>query len=270
VIYFPFQIFNDSLSYDLESDKLLDILTPSCYDENDDFFVNIGEFIHVGKRKWDVIGYDGDPIYDIEDHFQKLPLQLSYDITKFDDWQKGDDMVTNLFQTPKDDLVLYSPNDFRSYLEDFDDYSSDKLDLFHEEDYQPPLCSDLDRSKDIVFPKKDPCDNVPQPPSITLSCYVIKGVVGKYVFYIKFPLRLTLEFKGRLNTSRRSLSSKSFSLALRVCQSSSRSLPILSQASDCEDVQGSRLSDLLSQSFEPLTFHDPFLKWIEHFPGRMT
>jgi hypothetical protein len=270
VSYFPFQIFNDSLSYDVESEEVLDVLTPSCYDENDDFVDNIDEFIHVGKRKWDVIGYDGDPIYDIEDHFQKFPLQLSYDITKFDDWQQGDDMVTNLFQTPKDDPVLYSPNDFRSYLEDFDDYPSEHLDLFHEEDYQPPLCSDPDRSKDIVFLKKNLCDNVLQPPSITLSCCVIKGVVGKYVFCIKFPLRKTLEFKGRLNTSRRSLSFHPFNLPLRVCQSSSRSLSILSQASDCEDVQGSWLSDLLSQSFEPLTFHDPFLKWIEHFPERMT
>ena len=41
---------------------MLDVLTPSCYDEDDDFVDNIDEFIHVGKRKWDVIGYDGDPI----------------------------------------------------------------------------------------------------------------------------------------------------------------------------------------------------------------
>jgi hypothetical protein len=129
----------------------------------------IDEFIYVEKHKWDVIGYDGDPIYDIKDHFQKLPLQLSYDITKFDDWQQGDDMVTDLFQTPKDDLVLYSPNDFRSYLEDFDDYSSEHLDLVHEKDYQPSLCSDPDRSKDIVCSKKDLCDKFLQPPSITLS-----------------------------------------------------------------------------------------------------
>jgi hypothetical protein len=203
VSYFPFQIFNDSLSYDVESEEVLDVLTPSCYDEDDDFVDNIDEFIHVGKRKWDVIGYDGDPIYDIEGRFQELPLLVSHEVTnKLDNWQQGDGMITNLFQTPKDDLVLYSLV-IRSYLEDFDDYSSEHLDLFHEEDYQPPLCSDLDN--DIICPKKDPCDNVFQPPSIILSCCVIKGVVGKYVFCIKFPLRQTLEFKGRLNTSRRSL-----------------------------------------------------------------
>jgi hypothetical protein len=86
VSHFPFQIFNDYLSYDVESKEVLDVLTPSCYDENEDFVDNIDEFIHVGKRKYDAIGYNGDPIYDIEDHFQNFPLQLSYDITKFDIW----------------------------------------------------------------------------------------------------------------------------------------------------------------------------------------
>jgi hypothetical protein len=52
-----------------------DILNPSCYDTDSDI-VDIDEFIHVGRRKWDVVGYDMDPIYDIENHFQVL-LQLS-------------------------------------------------------------------------------------------------------------------------------------------------------------------------------------------------
>jgi hypothetical protein len=273
VSYFPFQESDDALFYDLESEEVLeeplDVLSPSCYDKDDDFVDNIDEFIHVGKRKWDVIGYDGDPIYDIEGHFQKLPLQLSYEVTNnFDIWQQGDDMITNLFQTPKDDLVLCSPSDFRSYLEDFDEYSFEHLDLFHEEDYQPPLCSDIDKGEDIACPEKDPCDNVFQLPLTILSRYVTKGVVGKHVLCLKFSLRqsLLLEFKGRLNTSRRSLLSQSFSLPLRNCQSSSRFLLVPSQTSDCEDIQGSQPSDSLSQSIEPLIFHDPFLRWIEHFP----
>ena len=58
------------------------------------------------KRKWDVIWYDGDPIYDIEGHFQILPLQVSYEVTNNSDmWQQGDGMVTYMFQTPKDDLM---------------------------------------------------------------------------------------------------------------------------------------------------------------------
>ena len=87
VSYFPFQILNDSLSYDVESEEVLDVLIPSCYDEYDDFVDNIDDFIHVGRRKWDVIGSNKDPIYDIEGHFHKFPLQLSYEVTNFDNWQ---------------------------------------------------------------------------------------------------------------------------------------------------------------------------------------
>ena len=62
-------------------------------------------------------------------------------------------MITNFMQTPKDDLILCSPNNFRSYLEDFDDYPSEHLDLFYEESYQPSFCSDLDQSKEVTSVK---------------------------------------------------------------------------------------------------------------------
>ena len=68
-------------------------------------------------------------------------------------------MVTKNFKTPKDDLVLCSPNDFRSYLEDFDEYSFEHLNLFYEEYYQPSLCSDIDKGENIDFSKNDPYDN---------------------------------------------------------------------------------------------------------------
>ena len=45
----------------------------------------IDELIHVGRRRWDVVGYDMDPIYDIESHFQVLHLQLLEHIT-LDQW----------------------------------------------------------------------------------------------------------------------------------------------------------------------------------------
>jgi hypothetical protein len=107
VSYFPFQESDDALFYDLKSEEVLgeplDVLNTPCYDKFDDYVDNIDEFIHVEKCKWDVIGYDGDPIYDIEGHFQKFPLQLSYEVTNsFDIWKQGDDMITNFFQTPKD------------------------------------------------------------------------------------------------------------------------------------------------------------------------
>ena len=164
--------------------------------------------------------------------------------------------------------MLYSPNDFRSYLEDFDEYSFEHLDLFHEEDYQPPLCSDIDKGEDISCSEKDPCDEVFQLPSTTLSRNVTKGVVGKHVLCFKFSLRqsLLLEFKGRLNTSRRSLLSQSSILPLKNCQSSPRFLLVPSQTSDYEDIQGIQPLDYLGQSIEPLIFHGPFLRWIEHFP----
>jgi hypothetical protein len=270
VSYPPFQKLDDFLLYDLgneeEMDEPLNVLNPPCYDIDTDI-VDIDDFIHVGRRKWDVVGYDMDPIYDIENHFQVFPSQLSQqDTFDFDQWQQGDDIFTHTFQTPKDDIVPCFPDDFRSYLEGFDEYSSEHLDSSHEETYRPPLCSGLDRSKDIVFLKKDPCDNFLQPPLITLLCCVSRGVVGRYVFCIELPLGQTLECKGWLSTSRISLSSQLFNLPLRICQSSTRSLSILSQFSDCENILGSQPSDLLSQFSEPLIFHDPFLKWIEHFP----
>jgi hypothetical protein len=76
VSYPPLQNFDDSLLYDLgneeEMDEPLNVLNPSCYDTDSDI-VDIDEFIHVGRRKWDVVGFDMDPIYDIENHFQVLP-----------------------------------------------------------------------------------------------------------------------------------------------------------------------------------------------------
>jgi hypothetical protein len=155
---FPFQYFDDALFYDLGSKEVLKeplvSLTPSCYDEENNLVNNIDEFIHVGRRKWDVVGYDMDPTYDIENHFQVFPLQLSQHVTpNIDIGQQGDDIITYTFQTPRDDLVLYSPDDFRSYLEDFDEYSFEHSDLFYEENYQPSLCSDLDESEEVAFLK---------------------------------------------------------------------------------------------------------------------
>jgi hypothetical protein len=76
VTYPPLQKFDDFLLYDLgneeEMDDPLNVLNPPCYD-TDTGIVYIDEFIHVGGRKWDVFGYDMDPIYDIENHFQVFP-----------------------------------------------------------------------------------------------------------------------------------------------------------------------------------------------------
>jgi hypothetical protein len=155
VNYSPFQVFNDSLPYDIESREVLDVSTPPCYDTDTDI-ADFDEFIHVGRRRWDAVSYDMDPIYDIKSHLRVLPLQLSQQA--LDQWQQGDEIFTDAPQTPKVDQVQYFPDDFRSYLEAFDEYSSEHLDLPYKDDYQPPLCSDFDRSKNIVCLKKDSHD----------------------------------------------------------------------------------------------------------------
>jgi hypothetical protein len=155
VSHFAFQGFVDALFYDLENEEVLedplDVLNPSCYDKDNDMVGNIDESIHVGKCKWDVVGYDGDPIYDIEGHFHLLPSQISYEIAIDSNiWQQGDEMITNIFQTPEDNLMQCSHDNFQSYLEAFDEYSFEHLDLFYEGDFQLSLCSNFDKGEDMV------------------------------------------------------------------------------------------------------------------------
>jgi hypothetical protein len=157
VSYPPIHDFDNFLLYDLgkgeEMGEPSNILNPPCYDTDTDI-VDIDEFIHVGRRKWDIVGFDMDPIYDTENHSQLFPSQLSRQIT-FDFWQQGNDIFTDAPQTPKVDLVPYSPDDFWSYLEGFDEHSSEHLDLFYEDDHQPPLFFGFDNN---VCPKKDSYD----------------------------------------------------------------------------------------------------------------
>jgi hypothetical protein len=159
VSYTPFQVFDVALFYDLESEEVLeeplDEINLSCYDDkNNDVIDNIDEFIHVGRHKWDVIsfGLDGDPIYDIEGHFQLFPLQQPYvTATDSDVWQQEYDMITNLFQPPRDEILQHSHDEFWSYLGGFDTYSFKHLDLLYEENFQLQLCSNFDEGKDMIF-----------------------------------------------------------------------------------------------------------------------
>jgi hypothetical protein len=265
VNYSPFQVFSGSLPYDAESTKVLDVSTPPCYD-TDTNIADFDEFIRVGRCRWDAFSYDTDPIYDIKSHLRMLPLQLPQQIT-FDQWQQGDEVFTHTFQKTKDDPIPYFPDDFRSYLEDFDDCSSEHLDLFCEDDCQSPICSDFDTSENIVCLRKVSHGFSLQPPVVTLPCLSIKGVFGKYIFNVEFPLRRTLNSKGWLGTA---CFSHFFNFPFIVCQSSTRSLSIPSLTPEREDVQGSQFADPLSQFFELCISHDLFLKWIEYFPQRCT
>jgi hypothetical protein len=239
--------FDNALLYDEgnkeEKNESSNDSNPACYDTDNDIVDNIDEFIPAGRRRWNIVGYDLDPIYDIDGPFQRLPLHLSHEITSnFDICQQKPDFI----QTPKDDLMPCSPINFRSYLEDFDEYSSEHLDLPYEDDYQPPLCSDFDRSKNIVCLKNDSHDFSLQPPVITLPCFSIKDVVGKYLFYVEFPPRQTLDSKGWLGTASLNQLSQFFNFPLIVCQSFARSLSIPSLTSEREDVLGSQFAGPLS------------------------
>jgi hypothetical protein len=67
-----------------------------------------------------------------------------------DVWQHEDDMITYLFQPPMDDLLQQSHDGFHSYLGRFDTYYFEHLDLFYEEDFKPPLCSNFDEYEAMI------------------------------------------------------------------------------------------------------------------------
>jgi hypothetical protein len=73
----------------------------ACYDTDSDIVDNIDEFIRVGRRRWDIIGYGMDPIYDIENHFQVLPLQLSQQITLMTSGNKEMRFLPVFFKHPR-------------------------------------------------------------------------------------------------------------------------------------------------------------------------
>jgi hypothetical protein len=263
VSYPPLIIFDDALPCDgKEEDKFSN---PACYDTDTDI-ADFDEFIYVGRRRWDAISYDTDPIYDMKSHLQTLPLQVPQQII-FDQWQQGDEVFTCTFQNAKDDLVPYFSDDFQSYLEMFDEYPTEHLDPIYEDDCQPPLCSDFDISKDIVCVKKVTHDFSSQPLVITLPCFSIQGVVGKYLFHVEFPSGQTLDFKGQLGYAS---FFHFFNFPLIVCQSFTISLSILSLTLECEGVPGNQSTGHSSPFSEPCIFHDPFLDRIECSSQRWT
>jgi hypothetical protein len=123
----PPLVFDNALLYDEgneeEENEFSNVSNPACYDTDSDIVDNIDEFIHVGRHSLDVVGYDLDPIYETESHFQVFPLQLSQQIA-FDQWQQGYEIFTCTFQKTKDDLAPCFLDDFQSYLEIFYEYPS--------------------------------------------------------------------------------------------------------------------------------------------------
>jgi hypothetical protein len=257
VSYPPILSFDDVLPCDEEEEE--ESSKPACYDTDIDI-ADLDEFIHVGRRRWDVIGYDLDPIYDTESHLKLLPLQLSQQFT-YDQWQQGDEVFTCSFQNTKDDLVPLSSDVCQSYLEMFDEYA-EHLNPTYEDDCQPPLCSNFNTSKDIVCLKEVTHDFSSQPPVIDLPYFFIQGVVGKYLFRVEFPPRQTLDFKGWLKDD---ISSHFFNSLLMICQPSTISLSIFFLTLECRDALGH-----FSPFYEPCISHDPVLDRIDYFSQRWT
>jgi hypothetical protein len=79
ISFTPPLVFDDAILCDREDEEEIseNASSSTYYDTNNDVADNIDEFIHVGRRRWDEIGYDVDPIYNIESHLQVFPLQLS-------------------------------------------------------------------------------------------------------------------------------------------------------------------------------------------------
>jgi len=63
-------------------------------------------------------------------------------------WKNEDDMYTNVFQPPSDDLLQPSHENFHTYTIRYDTYYFENLELFdegkNEENFQPSLCSNFD------------------------------------------------------------------------------------------------------------------------------
>jgi len=112
VSYTPFQVFGVASFYDLESEEFLeeplDALDPSL----------ILYMLRDISGGMNFSSFDGDPIYDIEGCFQTKNMELfpskqPYVIANNSEvWQHEDDMITNLYQAPRDDSLQHSKDDF--------------------------------------------------------------------------------------------------------------------------------------------------------------
>ena len=108
--------------------------------------------------------------------------------------------------------------------------------------------------------KKVTHDFSSQSPVITLPCFSIQGVVGKYLFYVEFLPGQTLDFKGQLGYAS---FIHFFNFPLIVCQSSANSLLFPSLTLEREDILGNQSTGHSSRFSEPYIFHAPFLDRIE-------
>jgi hypothetical protein len=61
-----------------------------------------------------------------------------------------DDMITDLFQPPRDGLLQHSHDGFWSYPRSCDIYPFEHLDQSYEEGFQPYLCPNFDENGAVI------------------------------------------------------------------------------------------------------------------------
>jgi hypothetical protein len=67
-------------------------------------------------------------------------------------WKHEEDMITYLFQPPKSESLHHPHDDAHPFPGEFGTCSFEHLDLFYEEDIQPPICSNFDEYDTMIFP----------------------------------------------------------------------------------------------------------------------
>jgi hypothetical protein len=120
---------------------------------------HIDDFIHVGRRRWDVscFIFYRDPIYDIESNTRAREFYFSSSedlfscVYDFDVWQADDDMVTDLFIPFEDDLSQHTQSDLQSSFGSCDAYPFGDTNFFYE-NFQPPSPPDLDGYQHVAIP----------------------------------------------------------------------------------------------------------------------
>jgi hypothetical protein len=116
ISYPPLHDFDNSLLYDLgneeDMDEPLNFLNASCYDTDSDIVnIMISYMLEdIVSGMWLIMvwtPFNTPTIQTLQTIISKcLSLQLSQQVTlDFDQWQQGDDTITDTFQTPKVDLV---------------------------------------------------------------------------------------------------------------------------------------------------------------------
>jgi len=85
-------------------------------------------------------------------------LHLEYtsmSIVDLGSWRYEDEMLTDLFQPSRSKPLQHFHDDFQPFPRRCDMHSFKHFELFYEEDFQPPLCSDFDEDEAMIGPGQE-------------------------------------------------------------------------------------------------------------------